>query len=251
MGRRQAPRPSFSFSPSVSRRTPGLRSSRWRPSPRKDHRGTASCWKWERTGRRFPGERSSCASTPAGGRETRFVVLNWGDAGWVPFFAREAFTHPSEMKAMKLYIGAGDVPLTQLYKEAGFKPVPISVVDILPGLQTGLIDAFNATPLAALAFQWFALAPNIADPRWGLSPSREGGGANMGREPPPGDRGEDHPRRRLRRSAEIPGRVPGDPRRGKGLRALTAAGEAMGAPAGSGPGGGAGSFPDKFENAIS
>ena len=98
--------------------------------------------------------------------EKGFVVLNWGDAGWVHFFAREAFTHPSEMKAMKLYIGAGDVPLTQLYKEAGFKPVPISVVDILPGLQTGLIDAFNATPLVALAFQWFALAPNMADLRW-------------------------------------------------------------------------------------
>ncbi|HEU5361343.1 MAG TPA: TRAP transporter substrate-binding protein DctP [Candidatus Deferrimicrobiaceae bacterium] len=98
--------------------------------------------------------------------EKGFLVLNWGDAGWVHFFAREAFTRPSEMKEMKLYIGAGDVPLTQLYKEAGFRPVPISVVDILPGLQTGLIDAFNATPLAALAFQWFALAPHMADLKW-------------------------------------------------------------------------------------
>jgi TRAP-type C4-dicarboxylate transport system substrate-binding protein len=98
--------------------------------------------------------------------EKGFIVLNWGDAGWVYFFAREPFTHPAEMKAMKLYIGAGDVPLTQLYKEAGFRPVPISVVDILPGLETGLIDAFNATPLAALAFQWFALAPYMADLKW-------------------------------------------------------------------------------------
>ncbi|NNF84263.1 MAG: TRAP transporter substrate-binding protein DctP, partial [Deltaproteobacteria bacterium] len=55
---------------------------------------------------------------------------------------------------------------TQLYKKAGFRPVPISVVDILPGLQTGLIDAFNATPLAALAFHWFALAPNMAKFKW-------------------------------------------------------------------------------------
>ena len=98
--------------------------------------------------------------------EKGYIVLNWGDAGWVHFFAREAFTHPAEMKAMKLYVGAGDDSLTQLYKEAGFRPVPISVVDILPGLQTGLIDAFNATPLAALAFQWFALAPHMADLKW-------------------------------------------------------------------------------------
>ena len=98
--------------------------------------------------------------------EKGYVVLNWGDAGWVRFFAKDPFTHPSEMKAMKLYLGAGDAILTQLYKEAGFRPVPISIVDMLPSLQTGLVEAFNAVPLAALAFQWFALAPNMADLNW-------------------------------------------------------------------------------------
>ncbi len=98
--------------------------------------------------------------------EKGIIVLNWGDAGWVYFFAKEPFSHPSEMKGMKLYLGAGDATLTQLYKEAGFRPVPISIVDMLPALQTGLVDAFNAVPLAALAFQWFALAPNMADLNW-------------------------------------------------------------------------------------
>ena len=95
-----------------------------------------------------------------------FIVLNWGDAGWIRFFAKDPFTHPSEMKPMKLYLGAGDAMLTQLYKEAGFRPVPISIVDMLPSLQTGLVEAFNSVPLAALAFQWFALAPNMADLNW-------------------------------------------------------------------------------------
>jgi TRAP-type transport system periplasmic protein len=98
--------------------------------------------------------------------EKGFVVLNWGDAGWVHFFAKRPFIHPSEVMAMKLYVGAGDDALTQLYKEAGFRPVPLSVVDILSGLQTGLIDSFNATPLAALAFQWFAFAPHMSDLLW-------------------------------------------------------------------------------------
>ena len=56
--------------------------------------------------------------------EKGFIVLNWGDGGWVRFFAREAFTRPAEVKTMKLYVGAGDDSLTQLYKEAGFRPVP-------------------------------------------------------------------------------------------------------------------------------
>ncbi len=95
-----------------------------------------------------------------------YVVLNWGDAGWVHFFAKQPFTRPDEVKAMKLYVGAEDATLVQLYKETGFRPVNLSVVDILPGLQTGLINAFDTTPLAALAFQWFALAPNMSDLRF-------------------------------------------------------------------------------------
>ncbi len=95
-----------------------------------------------------------------------YVVLNWGDAGWVHFFAKAPFSRPAEVKAMKLYVGAEDATLVQLYKETGFRPVNLSVVDILPGLQTGLINAFDTTPLAALAFQWFALAPNMSDLRF-------------------------------------------------------------------------------------
>ena len=67
---------------------------------------------------------------------------------------------------MKLFVWSGDTNLIQLYKETGFNPVPLSAIDILPGLQTGLIDSFDTTPLAALAFQWFGLAPYMADVRW-------------------------------------------------------------------------------------
>lgn len=98
--------------------------------------------------------------------EKGFLVLNWGDAGWVHFFAKRPFAGPADVKAMKLFVWSGDTNLIQLYKEAGFDPVPLSAVDILPGLQTGLINAFDTTPLAALAFQWFGLAPHMADLRW-------------------------------------------------------------------------------------
>ncbi|MBI5576847.1 MAG: TRAP transporter substrate-binding protein DctP [Deltaproteobacteria bacterium] len=98
--------------------------------------------------------------------EKGMIVLNWGDAGWVHFFAKKPFTRPSEVKAMKLFVWAGDTTLIQLYKETGFNPVPLSAIDILPGLQTGLINSFDTTPLAALAFQWFGLAPHMADLRW-------------------------------------------------------------------------------------
>ena len=36
----------------------------------------------------------------------------------------------------------------------------------MPGLQTGMINAFATPPMAALSFQWYSLAPNMTDLRW-------------------------------------------------------------------------------------
>jgi TRAP-type C4-dicarboxylate transport system substrate-binding protein len=98
--------------------------------------------------------------------EKGFIVLNWGDAGWVRFFSKDPVVTPAEAKALKLFQWAGDTNLVQLYKETGFHPVPLSTNDLLPGLQTGMVNGFSSTPLVALAFQWFGLAPHMADLRY-------------------------------------------------------------------------------------
>jgi len=98
--------------------------------------------------------------------EKGFVVLNWGDAGWVHFFSKSPVVTPAEAKALKLFMWSGDTTLLQLYKETGFHPVPLSTTDLLPSLQTGMVNGFSSTPLASLAFQWFGLAPNMADLRY-------------------------------------------------------------------------------------
>lgn len=98
--------------------------------------------------------------------EKGFVVLNWGDAGWVRFFASRPFSTPADLKAMKLFVWAGDSRWVDLWKAAGYNPVPLASTDILPGLQTGLINAFDTTPLVALAGQWFAQATHMLDLKW-------------------------------------------------------------------------------------
>jgi len=98
--------------------------------------------------------------------EKGFVVLNWGDAGWVHFFSKAPVVSPAEAKALKLFMWSGDTTLLQLYKETGFHPVPLSTTDLLPSLQTGMVNGFGSTPLASLAFQWFGLAPNMTNLRY-------------------------------------------------------------------------------------
>ncbi len=98
--------------------------------------------------------------------EKGFVVLNWGDAGWVHFFSTAPVVSPGEAKALKLFMWSGDTTLVQLYKETGFHPVPLSSTDLLPSLQTGMVNGVSSTALASLAFQWFGLAPHMSDLMW-------------------------------------------------------------------------------------
>jgi TRAP-type C4-dicarboxylate transport system substrate-binding protein len=95
-----------------------------------------------------------------------FKVLAWGDVGWVMFFTRTPVVHPDEMKALKLFTAAGDTVVAEAYKDAGYQVVPLASTDIHTALQAGLIDAFQTTPIAALSFQWFGLAPHLTGLRW-------------------------------------------------------------------------------------
>jgi len=92
-----------------------------------------------------------------------FIVLNWGDAGWVHFFTKQPAMRPDEIRKMKLCVLQGDNSTFELYKINGFRPVALAATDILTGLQTGLIDAFQSPPLFALSNQWFGGAKNMLD----------------------------------------------------------------------------------------
>ncbi|MFZ2640954.1 MAG: TRAP transporter substrate-binding protein DctP [Verrucomicrobiia bacterium] len=95
-----------------------------------------------------------------------FIVLTWGEAGWVYFFTKTPVTRPDDLKKLKMFSWAGDNSTLDLWKNAGFTVVPLASTDIMPGLQTGMITAFATAPVAALSFQWYSLAPNMTDVRW-------------------------------------------------------------------------------------
>jgi TRAP-type C4-dicarboxylate transport system substrate-binding protein len=101
-------------------------------------------------------------------RKKGIVVLNWGDAGWVRFFTDSPVRHPRDLKKEKLFVwsAGGSTEQEQIWKELGFKPIPLSVIDMIPALQTGMITAYQAPPIAALASQWFAFSGSMTDIRW-------------------------------------------------------------------------------------
>ena len=95
-----------------------------------------------------------------------FVVLFWSDAGWVRFFSKQPMRTPEDLKKFKLFVWAGDTEIVQLWKSGGYQPVPLETADIVPMLDTGLINCVPAPPFAALATQIFDRAPHMLDLNW-------------------------------------------------------------------------------------
>jgi len=92
-----------------------------------------------------------------------FITLFWGDIGWVRFFSKEAAVHPAQFMRMKLFTWAGNNDQFDLMKEMGFNPVSLETSDILPGLQTGLIDGLDTVPMYALAGQFYGPCPHMLE----------------------------------------------------------------------------------------
>lgn len=98
--------------------------------------------------------------------EKGFVVLTWSDVGWVYFFTKEVMRSPADLRAMKLAGSHTETRTIDIFKWAGFNPVPISTVDMMTGFQTGLIDSTYAPVIFAEGSQLYRQASNMTNMKW-------------------------------------------------------------------------------------
>ena len=97
-----------------------------------------------------------------------FVMLNWADGGWLRFFTQKPVATPNDLKTLKMFQWAGDTPTLEIWKAAGFNPVPLPATELATGLQTGLVQAFAASPQVAVITRYFENAKNMTDIKWAL-----------------------------------------------------------------------------------
>ncbi len=97
-----------------------------------------------------------------------FKILYWADVGWANWFATKPIITPDDLKGMKIFTWAGDYKSAALWKKGGYTSIPLASIDVLSGLQTGLINAIGTNPLVALSMQWFGIANHMTDLKWGL-----------------------------------------------------------------------------------
>lgn len=98
--------------------------------------------------------------------ERGFVIIGWGDAGWVRFFSKEPALRPDDYKGMKFFAWGSEPEQQAIMKSLGYTPVPLETTDILPAMQTGMINVVPSTPYFALATQVFGTASHMLEINW-------------------------------------------------------------------------------------
>jgi len=92
-----------------------------------------------------------------------FRVLGWSKSGWAYFFAKNPARTPNLFMKEKLSVSNADEEAAVNFKALGFNVVPTSMNELMVALQSGMVSAFYGPPMAAAAYQWFALAPYMID----------------------------------------------------------------------------------------
>jgi TRAP-type C4-dicarboxylate transport system substrate-binding protein len=84
-----------------------------------------------------------------------YVLLFWGDVGPVYFFSNTPLKTKGDLAQTKLWAWGDDPLVLKMFEQGGITGVRLGVPDVLPSLQTGLINACYGSPLATLALQWY------------------------------------------------------------------------------------------------
>ena len=95
-----------------------------------------------------------------------YVAVHWSTIGAIQLFCDKPHRSPADMGDAKIWAWEGDPKSVEAFRLAGLKPVVLSSGDIVPSLQTGMIDCVPNVPLYMLTTRVFERAPNMMDTTW-------------------------------------------------------------------------------------
>ena len=98
-------------------------------------------------------------------RAAGYVVLFWGDAGWVHYFSKTPIRSIRDLKPMRVFASSGDPDSIEMLKSY-YTPVVLEPDQILLGLRNGMIDALPVPSFLANINQVASYAPYMLDLNW-------------------------------------------------------------------------------------
>lgn len=98
------------------------------------------------------------------------IFVTWAENGYRSIGTKSKLIKtPDDMKGIKIRIQESPVHIAY-WKQLGVSGIPIAIPEVLPSLQTGVVEGFDNTPLFTLAAEWqtaikyFSLTRHIYQP---------------------------------------------------------------------------------------
>jgi len=95
--------------------------------------------------------------------EVGMEVLGIAEGGFGYFLTAEPVRVPADLQQQKVWVPQNDVVSARLAQSIGVTPIPLTLSDVLPGLQTGLVNAVAVSPMGAIVLQWHTRVAHITD----------------------------------------------------------------------------------------
>ena len=90
-------------------------------------------------------------------------VLGIAEGGFGYFLTAEPVRVPADLQRQKVWVPQNDVVSARLAQSIGVTPIPLTLPDVLPGLQTGLVNTVAVSPMGAIVLQWHTRVAHITD----------------------------------------------------------------------------------------
>jgi TRAP-type C4-dicarboxylate transport system substrate-binding protein len=92
-----------------------------------------------------------------------YILPAWSEGGFVRLLSTVPIAALSDLKKAKVWTWE-DAPMAKaIFDEAGVSAIPLSLPDVLVGLQTGLVEVVYAPPTVAISLQWFTKTKFMTD----------------------------------------------------------------------------------------
>lgn len=92
-----------------------------------------------------------------------YILLGWSEGGFVRLMSTTPVATLDDLRKVKVWTWE-DSPMTKaIFDQANVSAIPLSVPDVLVGLQTGLVDVVYAPPIGAISLQWFTKIKYMTD----------------------------------------------------------------------------------------
>jgi TRAP-type C4-dicarboxylate transport system substrate-binding protein len=92
-----------------------------------------------------------------------YILLGWSEAGFIYLLSTVYIASVNDLKKAKVWIWQESPMAKAIFHEAGVAAIPLSLPDVLVGLQTGLVDVVYSPPTVAIALQWFTKVKYLVD----------------------------------------------------------------------------------------